>query len=40
MTEERELLEAESIQWRRDGDALLLGFVLGALTVLAVQGMW
>lgn len=30
----------ESIQWRRDWDALLLGFVLGVLTTIAVQGAW
>lgn len=30
----------ESIYWRRDWDALLLGFVLGVLTTLAIQGVW
>jgi len=34
------LLEASQIQWKRDYDAVLVGFVLGVLTTLAVQGMW
>ena len=29
----RELLEQATIKWRRDWDALLLGFVIGALLV-------
>jgi hypothetical protein len=29
-----------SIQWSRDWDALVLGFVLGALSVLAAQAVW
>ena len=38
--EARRLLESEQIQWRRDYDAVLVGFVLGVLTTLAVQGAW
>ena len=33
-----ELLEASQIQWKRDFDALLVGFAFGALTgILAVM---
>ncbi len=35
-----ELLEESAIYWRRDYDALMFGFVLGVLCVLAVQGLW
>lgn len=34
------LLEESQIQWRRDFDAVLVGFVMGVLTTLAVQGGW
>lgn len=34
------MLEEAAIHWRRDFDAVLLGFVLGALTVLAAQTLW
>ena len=34
------LLESEAIFWRRDFDAIGLGFVLGVLSTLAVQGVW
>jgi len=34
------LLEESQIQWRRDFDAVLVGFVLGVLSTLAVQGVW
>ena len=34
------LLEASQIQWKRDFDAVLVGFVLGVLATLAVQGVW
>ena len=33
----RALLESARIDWRRDWDAVLVGFVLGVLTTLAVQ---
>lgn len=36
--EAKELLEANAIHWRRDYDAVLLGFVLGVLATLAAQG--
>ncbi len=36
----RELLESSRVEWARDWDVLLLGFVLGVLTTLAVQGVW
>lgn len=36
----RQLLEESQIQWRRDFDAVALGFVLGVLTTLAAQGVW
>ena len=36
----REFLEAESLIWKRDFDALILGFVLGVLATLAMQGVW
>lgn len=32
----RELLEASAIHWRRDWDALVLGFILGLVTALAL----
>lgn len=32
------LLESARIQWRRDWDALAMGFVLGALAVIAAWG--
>lgn len=31
----RELLEGQAIHWRRDWDALMLGFILGLVTALA-----
>lgn len=34
----RALLESAQIQWRRDWDALLIGFVFGVLATLAVCG--
>lgn len=34
------LLEESQLQWRRDFDAVALGFVMGVLTTLAVQGLW
>jgi len=34
----RELLETSRIQWARDWDALLAGFVLGVLFTMALQG--
>jgi hypothetical protein len=36
MSDERQLLESARIEWHRDWDALLIGFVLGVLTTLAV----
>lgn len=36
----KQLLESEAIHWRRDWDALVVGFLAGALSVLAVQGLW
>ena len=36
----RELLEESAVHWRRDWDALMLGFVLGVLATLAAQGVW
>jgi hypothetical protein len=36
----RELLESSAIHWRRDFDALLVGFVVGVLATIAVWGMW
>jgi hypothetical protein len=38
MSEERKLLESARIDWRRDWDALAIGFVLGVLATLAVIG--
>ena len=35
-----ELLESARIIWRRDFDAIALGFVLGVLCALAVRGLW
>lgn len=35
-----ELLEESAVRWRRDWDAIALGFVLGVLTALAVQAGW
>jgi hypothetical protein len=40
MTEQRDLLESSRIVWRRDFDAILIGFVLGALAMLAALGWW
>lgn len=40
MNESQQLLEDEAIHWRRDWDCVALGMVLGALTVLAIQGLW
>lgn len=34
----RKLLEESAIVWRRDFDALLVGFALGVLTAVAVLG--
>lgn len=34
------LLESQAIHWRRDFDAIAVGFVLGVLATLAVQGVW
>lgn len=34
------LLEASAVQWRRDYDAVLVGFVVGVLATLAVVGLW
>ena len=36
--EARHLLEESAIHWRRDFDALLVGFVLGVLVTLALIG--
>lgn len=33
-----EFLESSRLVWRRDFDAVLLGFVMGVLTTLAVVG--
>jgi hypothetical protein len=33
------LTEESSIQWKRDWDAVLIGFVLGVLATLAVGGL-
>ena len=38
--EVKELLESSRIEWCRDWDAVLIGFVLGILTTLAVQTVW
>jgi hypothetical protein len=38
--EARRLLEDSAIHWRRDWDALAIGFVLGVLATLAMQGAW
>lgn len=35
-----QLLESARIEWKRDWDAMFVGFVAGALSVLAVQGLW
>lgn len=40
VSDERKLLEEHQIQWRRDFDALLAGYVLGVLSVLALIGMF
>lgn len=37
MSEARRLLEESSIQWRRDWDALLVGFVVGFLVCWAIR---
>ena len=34
----RELLEESAIHWRRDFDAVLMGFVFGVLATLVVVG--
>lgn len=34
------LIEQSQIDWRRDWDALVLGFVLGVLATVTVQSMW
>lgn len=34
------MLEAAGIIWRRDYDAVLIGFLLGVLTTLACQRVW
>lgn len=36
----QQLLEESQVQWRRDFDAVALGFVLGVLSTLAAQGLW
>lgn len=36
MSDPQKLLEASAIQWRRDWDAVLVGFVLGVLVTLVV----
>ena len=36
----RELLEDSAIHWRRDFDALLVGFVIGVLSTLAAVMAW
>lgn len=38
--EVRELLESQAVHWKRDWDAVAIGYVLGILTVLAIQGLW
>lgn len=35
-----ELLESQRIVWRRDWDALVLGFVLGVLCTSAAMGLY
>lgn len=35
MSDERQLLEEAAVHWRRDWDAVALGFVLGVLATLA-----
>ena len=40
VTAARALLEDSAIHWRRDFDALLVGFVLGVLSTLAICGAW
>ena len=32
------LLESSRLDWKRDWDAVLIGFVLGVLVTLAVRG--
>lgn len=39
-TEPTELLEASAVHWKRDWDAVALGFVLGVLVTLAARGAW
>lgn len=34
------LLEQSQINWRRDYDAVLVGFILGVLATLAYQQVW
>lgn len=34
------LLEESQLQWKRDWDAVAVGFMLGVLATLAVQGVW
>lgn len=34
------LLEDAQVQWKRDWDAVAIGFVLGVLATLAAQGAW
>lgn len=36
----KDLLESSRIQWERDWDALLIGFVLGVLSTLVVGFGW
>lgn len=35
-----ELYEQSEVIWRRDWDALLIGFVFGVLSALAAQSLW
>ena len=35
-----EFLESQAIVWKRDFDAILVGFVLGAAAACAVMGWW
>lgn len=40
MTDPQQLLEEAQLQWRRDWDALAIGFVLGVLATLAAGRLW
>lgn len=38
--EAQAFLEESQVHWRRDWDAVALGFVIGVLTTLAAQRLW